>query len=431
MTESHQNTPAHGASIEVDSSLRADSDFSPRTEGAPVRRLGAFSVSELVPQAEAVPSLEEIDLQDANELRLLLRGESVVDWHRLDLETEADARRLLALNAFNWDDAGDRRRIETLRSNAVDYLQRVLNFHLDEEVAYTAPFIELPLLASGKGTRKQQRSSCVLLKVMHILHHLDARELRTRLALADTELFESVEQSVLAIFDQLRSSGAPVVEFQWSRKTRESLLTKMLVKRESSAARVFDRLRFRLIVKRQEDLVPTLRTMLRKLIPFNYVVPGQTVNSLVDLGDLAIGPSRLTTDEGRRAETNEFSGANFRVINFIADLPVRVDRLTRNGPNSHDQPNEDERGDIVFVLAEFQLIDAETARANEQGESSHEAYKTRQHSRVRERMLRVTSEPRADKKLQRALRAAADADAEARANDSDKMLDRVVQAGES
>ncbi|KIG16197.1 hypothetical protein DB30_04809 [Enhygromyxa salina] len=385
-------------------------------------------MSEMLRQAEVSP-LDEIDLQDANELRLLLRGESVIDWHRLDLETEADARRLLALNAFDWDDEGDRRRIETLRSYAVDYLHRVLNFHLDEEVAYTASFIELPLLASGKGTRKQQRSACVLLKVMHILHHLDARELRTRLALADTELFESVEQSVLAIFDQLRSSGAPVVEFAWSRKTRESLLTKMLVKRETSAARVFDRLRFRLIVKRAEDLVPVLRTMLRKLIPFNYVVPGQTVNSLIDLRDLAIGPSRLTTDEGRRAETNEFSGANFRVINFIADLPVRVDRLTRDNPGLHDQMGDDDRGDMVFVLAEFQLIDAETARANEEGESSHEAYKNRQHARVRERMLRVTSEPRADKKLQRALRAAADA--EAKALDSDKLLDRVVQADES
>lgn len=423
MTESQHNTPAPGASIEAEPEPELDA------EGAPVRMLGAFSVSEMLRRAEPVSPLEQIDLQDANELRLLLRGESVVDWHRLDLETEADARRLLALNAFNWDDAGDRRRIEALRSHAVDYLQRVLNFYLDEEVAHAAAFIELPLMASGKGTHKQQRGACVLLKVMHILHHLDARELRTRLALADTELFESVEQSVLQIFDQLRSSGAPVVEFQWSRKTRESLLTKMLVKRETSAARVFDRLRFRLIVKRREDLVPTLRTMLRKLIPFNYVVPGQTVNSLIDLRDLAIGPSRLTTDEGRHAETNEFSGANFRVINFIADLPVRVDRLTRDGPYRQDQLGEDDRGDMVFVLAEFQLIDAETARANEQGESSHQAYKTRQHSRVRERMLRVTSEPRADKKLKRARRAAADA--EARALVSDKMLDRVVQADES
>lgn len=354
----------------------------------PVRRSSAFHVSEVLRRAEsdAVP-LDHIDLQDANELRLLLRGESVVDWHRLDYQTEADSRRLLALNSLDWDDPGDRVRIETLRGNAVEYVRRVLKLHIDDEVAGTAPFIELPLMASGVlGVRKQQRSACVLLKVMHILYHLDARELRTRLALSDSDLFENVEQNVLEIFDQLRAVGAPVVEFQWSRKTRESLLTKMLVKRETSAARVFDRLRFRLIVKDQSDIVGTLRTMLRQLIPYNYVVPGQTVNTLVDLRELdAIGPSPLTTDEGRAPDTNEFSGANFRVINFIADLPVRVDGLV-------DAAELDAaRGNVVFVLAEFQLIDAHTAALNEEGEASHVAYKTRQHSRVRERMLRAPS----------------------------------------
>ena len=358
-------------------------------DGAVLRRASAFRVSELLRRAEPESPLEHIDLQDANELRLLLRGESVIDWHRLDYSSEADSRRLLALNSLDWDDLRDRERIETLRSHAVDYLRRVLKLHVDDEVASTAPFIELPLMASGRvGTRKQQRSACVLLKVMHILYHLDARELRTRLPLSDSALFESVEQSVLEIFDQLRAVGAPVVEFQWSRKTRESLVTKMLVKRETSAARVFDRLRFRLIVKQQSDILPTLHTMLRKLIPFNYVVPGQTVNTLVDLRELdAVGPSRLTTDEGRSADTNEFSGANFRVINFIADLPVRVDGLV--DPSELDVV----RGNVVFVLAEFQLIDARTAAFNEEGEASHVAYKNRQHARVRERMLRA---PRGD-----------------------------------
>jgi len=352
---------------------------------------GAFQVSEVLRRSEPESPLDNIDLQDANELRLLLRGESVVDWHRLDYASELDSRRLLALNSLDWDDPRDRERIETLRGHTVEYLRRILKLHIDEELASTASFLELPLMASGRlGTRKQQRHACVLLKVMHILYHLDARELRTRLALSDSELFESVEQSVLEIFDQLRTVGAPVVEFQWSRKTRDSLLTKMLVKRETSAARVFDRLRFRLIVKHQDDILPTLRTMLRKLIPFNYVLPGQTVNTLVDLRRLeAVGPSPLATDEGRSADTNEFSGANFRVINFIADLPVRVDGLV-----PADQLDA-ERGNVVFVLAEFQLIDVTTAALNEEGESSHASYKNRQHARVRERMLRAPPEPKA------------------------------------
>ncbi len=389
-------------------------------------RSSAFRVSEVLRRAQSESPLDHIELQDANELRLLLRGESVIDWHRLDYSSEADSRRLLALNSLDWDDPGDRERLEILRNHAVDYLRRVLKLHVDDEIAHAAPFIDLPLMASGRlGTRKQQRNACVLLKVMHILYHLDARELRTRLALSDSELFESVEQSVLEIFDQLREVGAPVVEFQWSRKTRESLLTKMLVKRETSAARVFDRLRFRLIVKHQEDIVPTLRTMLRKLIPFNYVVPGQTVNTLVDLRDLdAIGPSRLTTDEGRRPDTNEFSGANFRVINFIADLPVRVDGLV--DPSELDA----DRGNVVFVLAEFQLIDAQTAALNEEGESSHAAYKNRQHARVRERMLRAPSEPKGKNDALNGKNAGDSSKQAIAATREDDVLGRYVQADE-
>lgn len=356
-------------------------------------RRRTFPVSEVLRRAEAERpafDLSQLDLQDANELRLLLRGESVVDWYRLDYADEADSRRLLALNGLDWDDTGDRERIAALRGHAVDYLRRVLKLGVDDEVASTAPFVELPLMASGRiGTRKHQRNACVLLKVMHILYHLDARELRTRLALSDSELFEAVEQNVIEIFDQLRAVGAPVVEFQWSRKARNSLVTKMLVKRETSAARVFDRLRFRLICKDQHDVAPTLRTMLRKLIPFNYVVPGQTVNRLVDLGALdVVGPSRLASEEGRAVDRNEFSADSFRVINFIADLPVRVDEFV--DPEQLDT----ERGHVVFVLAEFQILDRETARRNEQGESSHAAYKTRQHARVRERMLRSRPEPK-------------------------------------
>lgn len=374
-----------------------EAPLDPLSEADRPRRMRAFRVSEALRQANerqtngarSSDPLAQVSLQDANELRLLLGGQSVVDWYRLDYESEADSRRLLALNALDWDDADDRARIESLRAYAADYLQRVLKLHVDEVVSHTAPFVQLPLMASGKlGTRRQQRNACTLLKVMHILYHLDARELRTLLPVSDFDLFESVEQSVLEVFDQLRSMGAPVIEFQWSRKTRESLLTKMLVKRATSAARVFDRLRFRLIVERRDDVIPTLRTMLRRLIPFNYVVPGQTVNTLVDPEPLhTVGPSPLAGGEDWAGDQNEFSGDDFRVLNFIADLPVRVDDLVE-GVDWGEEP-ELERGNVVFVLVEFQIIDRATAKTNEQGEASHAEYKNRQHGRVRERMLRT------------------------------------------
>jgi uncharacterized protein (TIGR04552 family) len=80
---------------------------------------------------------------------------------------------------------------------------------------------------------------------------------------------------------------------------------------------------------------------------------------------------------------NEFSGPSYRVVNFVADLPVRVDKLL------HRSPDDDlfmDNGAVVFVLTEFQIVDARTAEANEIGENSHDRYKERQIMRVKARL---------------------------------------------
>ena len=67
----------------------------------------------------------------------------------------------------------------------------------------------------------------------------------------------------------------------------------------------------------------------------------------------------------------------------MVDLPVRVDELL---PKL--DPMAEELGRIVFSLVEFQLVDAATARRNEQGDASHGRYKKRQLKRVLRRLSR-------------------------------------------
>ena len=47
-----------------------------------------------------------------------------------------------------------------------------------------------------------------------------------------------------------------------------------------------------------------------------------------------------------------------------------------------------ELGRVVFVMIEFQLLDEETARFNEEGENAHHLYKDRQHEVVARRLKR-------------------------------------------
>src|SRR5262249_41128750 len=141
------------------------------------------------------------------------------------------------------------------------------------------------LMASATRGRRQLYA-CMVLKVMHIIHHLEARELLFRLPISDEEVFHLVEGKLLGAIEELRAEGFPVVEFAWSRKRRDSYITKLLAKRETIAAQVFDKLRFRVVVRSREDLLPMLRALTYRAIPFNYAIPNQSVNELIDLGEL-------------------------------------------------------------------------------------------------------------------------------------------------
>src|SRR5207244_2327763 len=122
-----------------------------------------------------------------------------------------------------------------------------------------------------------------------------------------------------------------------------------------------------------------LRELTHRLVPFNYVIPGQSVNDILDFRATVESSPVLSkfvpemldlakaAADKRATTSNEFSGPGYRVINFIADLPVRIDEFLCRAP---DDPLFTENGAVVFVLTEFQIIDARTAAINEAGENS-------------------------------------------------------------
>jgi uncharacterized protein (TIGR04552 family) len=341
-------------------------------------------------------------LSDLEAVRLLLRGNSVVDWHRLDLRDHDEVDRFLRVNEFDPSRERDMSRLERLREDAVDYLVRSYGFRIPEDIAEALPARDLFLIASRKS--KRQRYACIVLKVMHIIHHLAGRELLFRLPISDTEVFSLVERKVVRIVEEIRAAKHPIVEFEWSRKPRDSLVTKLLAKKSTLATSIWDKLRFRLVLREREDILPVLIEMTHRLIPFNYIVPGESVNlispmrkAIEDSVTVANLAQQLQPDLGNddpepprivAPGMNEFSGPGYKIINFVADLPVRVDDfIARIG-----DPDYEETGAVVFVLTEFQVVDARTAHDNETGENSHEKYKERQHARVKQRLLRGFTE---------------------------------------
>src|SRR6185503_9086570 len=157
-----------------------------------------------------------------------------------------------------------------------------------------------------------QKWACVVLKVMHIIHHINGRQALLKVSVSDEIIFREIELKVLQVVEELRAAGAQLAEFEWSRKPRDSQITKLLAKRSTLAANIYDKLRFRLIVPTLDDLLPMIGTLTRQLIPFNYIVPGESVNQLVDLQQFS--QERLESSGPRPPEPyNEFSGPEYRI----------------------------------------------------------------------------------------------------------------------
>lgn len=343
--------------------------------------------------------LSEFTLHDLESVRLLLRGGSIIDWHRLDLENEEEVHRFIRNHELDPEDQRDLDYLRGVQDQAISYLQRNFHFAIPKPVR-DAGFTELVLLASGTGHRQQ--CACTILKVMQIINHMAGRELLFRLPVSDRDLFHLVEEKVYRVVGRMLSEGFPITEFVGGRKNLDSTYTKLLSKPESTAIAIYDKLRFRIVTRTMQDILPVMLFLSERLFPFNYVVPKQSTNTMFRFEDFCAEDADLRKLLPRLQGNNpgsglpgdnRFSDPEYRTIQFISDVPVRVP------PHVLDAapPGSTDLGRVVYMLCEIQLIDAVTEAANETGAANHRAYKDRQRDAVFRRLrlgTRIPKDPR-------------------------------------
>ena len=335
----------------------------------------------------AVLVTEDLTLGLLEQIRLILRGGSVVDWYRLGFKTAREVQQFLTVNGFHCAVQADVDRVRDLLRIAHDYLSRELDIAVPDEL-WNPASVEHPFLVASDMRNRMQRDACILLKVVHTINHAQAPEL---------EVFSLVEEHVARSMDALKSEGYPITQFQSSRKSKQSTITKLLSKRRATAADILDRLRFRVIVNEKKDLPIVLAAMCQRLVPYNYVVPEETTNDVLDfeayaqslahlhpyLGQLQFDLGLERQDPLRR-DFNECSDDAFRMLNFVIDWPLRIPQILARPQSSHLR----HLGHLIFLNVEFQMFDSRTWTANEDNAAtSHDAYKERQRDRVRVRLF--------------------------------------------
>lgn len=350
---------------------------------------------------QAPKRLEALSLLDVEALRLILLGSSVIDWQRLAFTRRDEVDRFLRLCRFDPDSPSDQAWMRGVLRDAVEYLRETFRYRVAAPVADPSEIHDLFLFASGAREPQFRKIACIVLKVCHVIHHIEGRDLFHRLPLAEEAFGELAEDRVMAVFREMRDAGFPIQVARSSTKSRASLISKLLLKAETLAAEIYDRNRFHVVVAEHADVLPMLHGLTQRLFPFHLVVPGQTENSLVDfrgvcdatpawvpfLGALQFGvdfssgsgPKRKQEEAGR----NESSGLTYKALKFVVDMPLRIDdRLI-----SHEIISAT-RARIVHCLVEIQIVDAATARLNDKGENNHRRYKRRQRLRVLRRLSR-------------------------------------------
>lgn len=350
--------------------------------------LGPEAIERPSRRAGELRKLDDFNLHDVEAMRLILRGGSVIDWHRLDCPTEEQARQLVEDHGLSLDNPEDIAFTEHIKESAIAYLRRHFNFAIPKPVE-RASVVQLIVMASGKGHR--QLCACSILKTIHIIGHMTGRELLFRLPVSDKDVFHLVEEKIYRVVGTMLSSGFPITEFIGGRKNLDSTYTKLLSKTESTAAALYDKLRFRIVTRTKEDILPILLYLTEHIFPFNYVVPGESTNTLFHFRAFCEAHPHLKgmianfqgeVDEALVPGDNSFSADSYRVIHFVADVPVRVpEHIMESAP-----PGVEALGPVVFVLCEFQMLDAETDANNEVGDASHDAYKRRQRMAVYNRL---------------------------------------------
>jgi uncharacterized protein (TIGR04562 family) len=299
---------------------------------------------------------------------------------------------------------------------------------------------ELFLAATGHSSFKLKTEEAlwagVILKVMHTILHTD-KDLRYRyFSTIQQQIFDRFykfihrdEQNRLFLRNEHGGTSIPLYDFQTkSKKTRDSIIIKLLHKQENVAEELFDRIGVRIITYNKLDSLRVIKFLHQNyVIMINNIKPSRSQNSLVNLSLLRRRMFTLYKEVLRNnfaeetfyqnlnnlieecapsnaIHANRHSSDEYRAIHFTGRQLIKyrnpfmssfneVRKLAlrdKQNPVSQALLNLDtspiSRDVRFFYPFEVQITDYESHIKNTMGEASHDEYKR---SQLRSAMKRI------------------------------------------
>lgn len=211
---------------------------------------------------------------------------------------------------------------------------------------------ELFLLATGKSGAKpnleEELWAGVVLKVMHTILHAD-KDLRYRyFSVIQQQIFDRFykyvvrdEENNLWIKND-HGFTIPLVDFQTkAKKTRESIIIKLLHKQENVAEELFDRIGVRIVTKTKVDSLRVLKFLVTNyVVMINNIKPSRSQNTLVELDALKRRNNTLLRNCYRQGWTE---------VRYLKELELLVEQCVPQRMSEHNQHSSQEYRAIHFT----------------------------------------------------------------------------------
>ncbi len=308
-----------------------------------------------------------------------------------------------------------------------------LDLRLPNSLLMISDISQLFLMATDDNPNKREDKiwAEIILKVMHTIVHAD-KDLRSNyFNIVQTQIFDRFYKYIFRsdegkLFLGIKGSENVValVDFETkSKKTRESVIIKLLHKAENVAEELFDRVGVRFVTESRFDTLRVIRFLLEKniVIPHNNK-PSRAINTMIDLQKFKEAHQRVLkmafrnnlsedrfiaaiereiqdcylNQEGR--DKNKFTSKSYQSIQFTCrqlieyknPFLLEFNDLRRIAKIHNSDENELARRvlsmdislvarDIRFFYPyEIQIVDKLAFQQNSQGEASHQEYKRQQ-----------------------------------------------------
>lgn len=273
----------------------------------------------------------------------------------------------------------------------------------------------------------------VVLKVMHTIVHVDKDLRQNYFKTIQMQIFDRIYKYIVRDQEDLLylksgdtdGENIPLADFQTkSKKSRDSIIIKLLHKKENVAEQLFDRIGVRFITQTKFDVLRVIKFLIENnIIMLHNIKPSRSHNTLIDIKSFKRKYKEYLEEPNASEEgvekicqscliedsiesENEHTRSDYRAIHFTARQLIKYQnpfmhefsKLREEAKSMEFNPlaerilklNTSSLFNTIrfFYPFEVQVTDIESHQKNTEGEASHTEYKKSQLISARDRLFK-------------------------------------------